>query len=361
MKQTQQFLTAGALALLVSLSACDNDDEKGSQLSKNDAKAEIATFNGSATSDIGAFADADGVKAMQDFFALADSDPFGRLASDKNKFRTFIRNKGREFRSVFGPSKATNGKINGSEPFDFNENKGVYVWDAAQEIFVKSENPSDVIEIHFPTEGSLTNNARIEITAYAEKFIEDEWEAYYEPTTLEASLYVNNSEKASVDFEVSYDDLGFPTEASVNLLVSPYSVSLSFNESNSTSATVSFSLKKDQSVLAATSVTVKYDDSSKSEESISSIEGFVQLKNLKVQGSVDPQGADTENPDLNDFIHLELFSDNAKLGDIVFVTEDGQDIPYVQYADGTKEKLETVFQPVVDELEELSDSLESNG
>jgi hypothetical protein len=361
MKQTQQFLTAGAFALLVTLSACDNDDEKGSQLSKNDAKAEIATFNGSATSDIGAFADADGVKAMQDFFALADSDPFGRLASDKNKFRTFIRNKGREFRAVFGPSKAANGKISGSEPFDFDENKGVYAWDAEQEIFVKTDDPSNVIEIEFPTEGSETNNARIEITAYEEQLVVDEWESYYEPTTLDASLYVNNSKKASVDFEVAYDESGFPTEASVNLQVSPYAVSLSFNESNATSATVSFSLKKDQSVLAATSITVKYDDASKSEESITSIDGFVQLKNLKVQGSIDAQGADAEDPNLNDFIHLELFSETDKLGDIVFVTENGQDIPYVQFADGSKEKLETVFQPVVDELEELSDSLESNG
>jgi hypothetical protein len=61
--------------------------------------------------------------------------------------------------------------------------------------------------------------------------------------------------------------------------------------------------------------------------------------------------------------HVEpaIYSDGKKIGDVLFLTENDQDVAYIHYADGTKEKMKTVIQPVVDELEALLEHLDSNG
>jgi hypothetical protein len=362
MKLSKKIFSAGAIALLISLSACDNDDEKGGQLSKDEAKNEIASFNTSATGDLQALADADGLKTMQDFFDLVDQDdPFGRIGADKNKIRVFLREKGREFRTVFVPSSSVKGLTNGDEPFDFDANKGVYVWNAELAEFVK-ESEAAIIEIWFPTEGSLTNNAKLQISVYEEQFVEDDFEGFYEPTALEASLFVNESKKASVDLNIDYDDAGFPVTANIEVMVTPYTASLSFDVTASTSSTISFSLLQNQDILIATNVVVNYSDASKTEESLSVLEGYVQFKNLKLQGTVDVGLAnEVEEPDFNDIVNVKLYSDGKIVGDIVFVTENEEEIPYVKYADGSTEKLEDVFQPVIDELEALGESLDTEG
>jgi hypothetical protein len=364
MKISNRLLMAAALAFAITISSCDNDDEKGNQLSKNDAKSQIAQFNSDATEDLQALANANGIKAMQDFFDLtAIDEPFdGRLASDKNKFRAFLKDKGREFKSVFVPAAAIKGRANGDEPFDFESNLGIYAWDADLQQFVYQSDAA-TIEILFPTEGSVTNNAKLQITAYEEIMVEDpEWgDVYYNPTLIHASLFVNNVKQASLDLDIDYDDLGFPQTAEIEVMVTPFTATLSFDVTASTSSTLSFSILQNQETLVATSVIVKYSSATKSEDDLQSIEGYVQMKNLKLQGSVDADGANGDEIDLNDFIHLTLYSNNAKVGDIVFVTENGQDIAYVKYADGSQEKLEDILQPVIDELEALSESLDDNG
>jgi hypothetical protein len=360
-----RLLTAATLAFAITLSSCNDDDDKGGgQLSKGDAQAKLSQFNSDATSDLQELADANGLEAMQDFFDLTSiDDPLdgGRIASDKNKFRAFLRDKGREFRSVFAPAASVKGRTNGEEPFDFDNNTGTYAWDSELQEFVYQGDAGSVI-ILFPTEGSTTNNAKLQITAYDEQLVEDEWgDSYYEPTVINASLFVNEVKQAELDLNIDYDDAGFPLSADIEVMVTPFTASLTFDVSNSTSSTISFSLLNNQQTVIATSVTVKYADASKSEESLSSLEGFVQFKNLKLQGTIDAEGANGEEVDFNDFVKLALYADNAKIGDIVFVTENEQAIPYVKYADGSQEKLEVVLQPVVDEIEALGESLDNNG
>ncbi len=366
MKITNRLLAAGALAFAITLTSCnDDDDKKGSgQLSKNDAKGEIAKFNTDAKQDLQGFADADGLKAIQDFFDLTSiDDPLdgGRVASDKKKVRAFLRDRGREFRSVFVPASSTKGKINSAEPFDFEAHTGVYVWvDELQEFAYQGD--AQTIEILFPTEGSNTNNAKLLLAEYEEQLVEDEWgDLYYEPTSIKASLFVNDVKKAGLNLEIEYDDAGFPLSAGIDLMITPYAVSLGFDVSGSTTSTLSFGITHNQETMIAASVTVKYSNASKSEESIQSLNGFVQFKNLKLQGTVDPEGANGEEIDFNDFIKLALYSNNSKLGDVVFVDENESQVPYLKYSDGSKERLEDVLAPVVDEIEDLVESVDTNG
>jgi hypothetical protein len=362
MKINQKVLSVFAFVLVLTLNACNKDDEDNGALTKTEAQRKLSGFNTSAKSDLQDLSNTEGLQAVKDFFSLVDQDdPFGRIAGDKKKLKAFLKKKGNNFKNIFAPASIRNGRVNGETSFDFAANTGIYEWNSETQVFEKTEE-STIIKITFPTDGSSTNNAELQLTAYTEELIIDDetGENSYEPTLIKASILVDNNQKASLNLIIDYDDSGFPVEAEISLSVSPYTVSLAFNNNASTSSTISLSLTKEQQTLVATSITVKYNDSSKSEESLSSIEGYVQLKELKVQGRMDFAGTEGAES-LNDYVKLSIYSDGKKIGDVVFVTENEQDIPYVQYVDGTKEKMETVFQPVVDELEALSEDLDSNG
>jgi hypothetical protein len=349
-----QKLSVFSLALLMAFTACNNDDEDNGQLSKTEAQSKISSFNSSATTDLQALSDAEGLEAVKEFFALVDQDdPFGKIGTDQKKIKSFLKARGREFRTVFAPASIS-GRTNGEEAFDFDASKGVYEWNALDQVFEKTDE-STIISIKFPTEGSETNNAELQLTAYAEEFITDEFGGSYEPTLLEAAVLVNGVEKASLGLEIAYDEAGFPVAADITLSVAPFAANLSFDNSGATTSSLSVSLTKSNETIVATSITVKYTDSSKSEESLSKIEGYVQLKNMKVQGLVDLTNDNAET--LNDVVKLAVYIDNKKIGDVVFVTVDGTDEAYLQYADGTKEKLDVVFEPVISELETLEGDL----
>ncbi len=365
MSITQKLLSAAALIVLIGISSCKEDEGTG-QLSKEDAKSKLSEFNANASGDLQAFADEDGVKAIQDFFDLAQTDdPFGRLSVDKGKFRAFFREKGKAFRSIFAKDAAFGGRTQ-TGSFNFEEHAGVYAWDPTlgEQGEFKLIDESEIIIILFPTEGSETNNARLELTAYSEvEFYDEELEEFrYEPAELRASLYVNQSKVASLDLEIEWDEFGFPLSGSVTLEVAPYKATVSFNDAAATSSSISASFIKGDRTLIATSITANYSDDSKSEESLTTLEGYVQFLELKVQGTVNVPAADEQEVDWNEVIDLALYHNNDKLGDIVFVMENDEPVAYLQYADGSTEKLDTILKPVIDEIEALTEELnDDNG
>ncbi len=360
MKINHKLLSVGALSLLLGFTACDKDDDKPSgQLSKTEAKSEISAFNSKAKSDLQDLADADGMQAVKDFFALVnEDDPFGRIGTEKGKLRAFLREKGREFRSVFAPTSITKGRT-AEGPFDFDANTGIYEWNASEEVFELTGN-SNIIRIKFPTDGSATNNAELKLTAFEEIEVIDEetGESYYEPTALDASIEVDGDEVAAVSLEMEYDDAGFPVVADISLTVTPFTASLTANTSAATSSSVAVSLKQGSDVIVATAITVKYKNSSKGEDDLTSLEGYVQFSTLKLQGSVDLTSTSTN---FNDFVKMSLYASDKKVGDIVFETVSGQEVPFIKYADGSKEKLEDALKPVADEIDNIFEDLDVNG
>jgi hypothetical protein len=191
-------------------------------------------------------------------------------------------------------------------------------------------------------------------------------EFIYEPEEIKASLSVDGNEVASLDLAMEWDEEGFPLTADITVGIPPYTGNLTFDVSGSTKTTLSASIRHNDDILLATSVTVNYSDASKSEESIKDIAGYVQVKNIKLQGEIDIEAMDqSQDGDPNDYVHLALYDGSSKIGNIVFVEElvDGFDeyVAYLEYADGSKEKLEDVLEPVITELEDLETSLDDNG
>lgn len=357
----QKLLSVAVLAAIFGLSACNKDEEtNSSDLSKTEAKAELAEFNANATTELQELASSKGLEAILDLGDLAD--PFGgRISTDRKKIRTFFRNKGNAFRTIIDKKYDASGRTK-EEAFDFEANTGVYTWNSLEEQFVRTAD-SDIIKIQFPTEGSSTNNAELQLLAYEEVgfYDEDAQETIYEPTVLQAALIVDGNEEASVDLAVEWDN-GFPVTADFTAEVGPFTTNVNFDITASDKNTLSASLLRNQNTIFETSVTVLYSSADKTEEDLKSISGHVQLKNIKVEGSIDIEGMDaTQDIDYNEFIDLTILADNKKVGVVVFIveTENGveESVPYIEYADGTKEKLEDVLQPVIDEFESLEEDL----
>jgi hypothetical protein len=345
------------------LTACNNDEENINRLPKTEAKEKIASLNSSLTSDLEDLANADGFEALRSLFDLTTlDDPFaGRATTKREELRNWFRSKGNELRTIFVKKTDNAGRLSNDEPFNFTAHKGVYEWNFTQETFVKTGN-ANIIRILFPTEGSATNNAVLQLHQYNEVEVYDEFSeySYYEPEVIVADLSVNGAEVASLDLSIDWDETGFPLTADITLALTPYTGNLSFDVTGSTSSTASASIRRGSETLFAASITTLFSDPSKSGDSLEKIEGFVQLKDVKLEGNIDFASLDQSssgNP--NEYINLWLSSNGSRLGEIIFVEENVDGFPewvaYLQYSDGSKEKLEDVLQPILDELEALED------
>lgn len=361
---TKRLLSLAALAAIIGFTSCDNDDDQkdSTQLLKTEAKAKISSFNSSAKTDLQNLSGAEGLKAIGDLFELVDTDdPFGRTSADRKKLHHFFQKKSKDLKDIF--SKNIAGRT-AEEPFNFEGNLGIYAWnpelgEAGEFEYIDN---AEVIEIQFPTEGSTTNDAQLTLTAYSEiEFFDEEFEeTYYEPTLLNASLHVDQVKVASIYLEAEWNQDGFPLAASLMLQVAPYKLNIEFDDSSVNSSYVNISLLQNQETLVAIATTVKYKDGSKSEGSLSSVDGYLQVKNLKVQGTINGDALNEQEINWNDVVKVALYDGDKKLGDIIHVEENGAYVAYLQYADGSKEKLETVLQPVVDEIEKLKEDLDVN-
>ncbi|MEM9391382.1 MAG: hypothetical protein AAGA02_12965 [Bacteroidota bacterium] len=355
------------LVLCLVLSSCGDDDGGNSPLSIEDAKASMDNMAADMTTDVVNVVQSEGVEALDELFNLLDlNDPFGgRLAEmDQNEKRKWLKERAMLFKTIFIPTKSINFNRVKDSDFDFDGNKGIYNWNPLTEEFEKSEEASDFIIINFPSEGSETNNVALRITNYAEESIVEEEDGfvneYYAITELNADLSVDGTTQVSVDLLVDYNDSGDPVSLNGSLFVNPYTFTVTFNDTQATVSTLTASITEGSNVITSADLTVTFETSDK--EELIAVSGFVQYLNIKLQGSIDVTGADDEGDDfdINEFISLELFDGDNKIGDIVLVYEDDVDgyeeeVIYVEYADGSKERLEDILQPVIDEFEDQFD------
>ncbi len=349
----------GLVIGLLILTACGNDDESKATFTVEQAKQSMSKLSTDMSADIVDITSAEGVDAVGDLVSILElSDPFsGRLSSEEKA--NWLKRHAVLFKSVFVTKPLENGRV-AEAGFDYGAHIGTYDWNADTESFDKTTG-ANIIIINFPQEGSTENNITLRITEYAEEQFSDDFDSYYMPTVIAADLSIDGVEQISLDFSADYNSNGDPIAAAVELFLNPYTFAVAFDDSQTKTATGSASIKKAQETIVA--VSLKVDFLSVQKEDVDLIDGFVQYRNMKIQGNVDVNGIESaENPDPNDFVTLALYDNSNKVGDIIFKTEmvDGyeEDVPYIKYADGTMEKLEDVLKPVLDELEDFENEVE---
>jgi hypothetical protein len=351
--------TLTALSFLII--SCEKDDENVTEITPETAKATMLETDRQTSSDIVGITQTQGIEGLRNFFNLiGDTDPFGgRTDISHQEYRGFIKRQTRLFRNIFDVKKSVTGKEE-EENFDYEENKGIYDWNFTTEDFEKT-GESTVIELNFPTEDSQTNNATLRITDYAEVLIPDDFDEYYEPTRLAADLSIDGALVIDADATVAYNDYGDPVSGNLSLQLVPYTFSLVFDDTASTAASLAASISEGGDTMVGIDLTVTFDGADK--EEVRSVSGNVQYGDLIIVGDI--TNLDGDGEDINDFINLEIYENDTKLGDVIFVEEqdgnDIEDIPYIMYSDGSTESLEDLFEETVIELEDFFDELEDWG
>ncbi|MDN4166533.1 hypothetical protein QWY31_13570 [Cytophagales bacterium LB-30] len=340
--------------------ACKKDDETSKELSKVEAEAAIDEMADQLSGDIVGIMDSEGVKALESVSALySNSGTFGR--STKQVTPEQVKASMKALVKSFVPKKTVNGRMLATHAFVFEEWVGVYNYNSSIEDFERVGD-SDIIELNFPTEGSVNLNATLSISALdlIEYTYTDEWGEYTEvyPTDVQASLEVDNAEQASIDLQIGYNNEYMPVTVSLELFVNPYTFSFNFTNTNSTSASIAGSIKLNSEVITAIDVAVV----KAGEDEIKSATGFVQYREMKLQGSItNPDFMSPEPDSMGDFIKLSLFKGSQKVGDIVFEIEEDEfgeyEVPYLLFSDGSKKPLEEVFAPIIEQLEDEMDEI----
>lgn len=350
MTQRKSFVLV--LAIILVLAACNKDSNPS--VSPAQAKSTFSSVNQNLASELGNLNSAAGTTALTSFTSLTNvSNPFARLAnysstSIKNQVVAGFAAVHKMFSTVV---RGKNLRTQGDQPFDFNAHKGVYQWNPGTQTFDKTNTASDFVIIDFPTEGSSTNNAEFRLTAYAEQSTPNGSELY-SPTLVNAAIYIGDTKEAELKLTMSYGTNDQPNQASIDYFVNPFTISLTFDDTKSTSTTETYSLIKSGQVLMGTGFTATYTD--KTSGTPTAVTGYIQLMNVKFTMTIDGNKAASSN-DMNDYIAIVVTIDNGSAGHVVFVTDatTGEQVPYLQYNDKTEEKLETVFADLTSQLQSI--------
>ena len=358
------------LILITSFSCNDSDEPE--ILAPENAKAAITVNTSNLTTDIVGITQSEGAEALVDLIDLTDlADPFnGRSSLNRSEINKLLKEKSLQFKSIFIPRGSVNLRTDQHGGFDFEANWGIYEWIQMEGIFVKSPSEGEMIIIRFPTEGSQTNNAELRITGYNETLIIYEEngivnEDYY-PTLITADLSVDEELMVDLVFEAAYNDIGDPISADISLFINPYRFTLNFDDTNSLSASLSASISKNDNIIASVSVDVVFSNLEK--EDVSVLEGFVQYLDLKISGRIDVAGLveieDLGEGDPNEFINLKLTIGSQVAGNIILVEEiddsfpdETEWVPYIEYSDGSRERLEDLLEETIIELEYFFDEV----
>jgi hypothetical protein len=348
MKKSRILFTVIVAGLGTLLASCGSDDVR--TLNPTETKQAFQNANAKLATDLSNLNSSSGYSAMNSLSVLTStSNPFGRIKTTKSRgeVRDHLKAGIHSFRLKLLATSSTSGRVSETEPFDYNSKKGVYEWDFETETFKKT-GTSTIIKILFPTEGSNTNNAEFQLTAYQEVAT-----TYgYEPTIVKAIIKVDGVKEAELDLKVDYRNDGEPKFADIFYFVNPFSIDVNYNDTKSTSTTFSETLSKNGTVLIGVGASVTYYSASKEDGNIKSASSYIQLVNIKFTIKANNSGSANT---INDLIVITITINGNKAGKVIFEQDEltGELIPYVKYTDGTTELLEDLFEDLAFELGDL--------
>lgn len=297
------------------------------------------------------------IMGTQDIFA-------GRVDFDATS-KSVFKQKMLSFKQIFIPKSAGFRAEDGR--FIYANELGVYDYNATSALFERTGD-SEIIEINFPTEGSSSNNASLKITAYSDIVIVDEMYEDYYPTEIAGNITVDGTEVLKINATANYNSIGDPESGNIALYIIPFDYVLTFDDTNTTSSTGSFSMTKGSENIIGTALTIVFQSADKQE--VKSANGEVSYRTTALKGDIDVASmeamGENSTADINDFFNMALYEGDQKIGDIMVeeMTEmvDGLEETnvnvYVVYSDGSKELLEDILMPVINEIEDLVTQLE---
>lgn len=347
------------IMLTVLFWSCSKEDASDTvEVDSVSAKNSLEQMSGSVEMDVVEMVNAHGTKTLTTLIDLLIEGEFssGRIAPQSKSVMKRFKKRLQSIQIAFLPVSVVEEKNNGGEGFNFQDYVGVYEWDSNTEEFIKTETVTDIILIKFPTEGSSINNAVFRVLEYDEQKIQDEFSEYFLPTKIVADLLVDDVLETSLNYDMAFDTSGLPSAGIIKLFVAPFDYELKLDNSLSHASIFSTAIKRDQLTICSSHVQLDFATTSK--EKVNELSGNVIYGRYKIEGNLDVQSLDElkEEEDINDFIQLQVFDNEIKIGDILFEKVQGSEEEYdafIIYPDGSKESLEIYLQPILDAIEDL--------
>lgn len=348
--------------------ACE-DDGSDSQLSVEDAQQILDGLETQMSTDMGEMEESQGLEALKQLMAI-EVDPF---STKKGTEKTIVIE---QIYAVLSQQKSM--LENNGEPFDFDAHTGTYTWYPNEQRWgVDPTTPTDKIVIIFPViENEVEKTGKLEILDVQETLITDEYDNYYQPTRIEAKLYLNDVEVVALLLEASYDAEGDPTSAEVTFTVEPFSMELSMS-SSATSGSINYALNLNDEQLMAANLSVSFTDAT--QENMSTIGGSVTYRDVKVEADVDMAGIEAKMEELSSGTneitqdeYMEMLNEEidagiyqVSTGDKIVTLELGyvegessQEMGIVMvFADGTTQNAATFFASLVNQIETMMNEL----
>ncbi len=334
--------------------ACESEKNETDPLSSTDAKASMAEMADDLNVDLVEMTNSEGADALVSLVDIMSEDDYYYEGNVNASIASpsLAKIKIKKLENAFIPAVARV-KTDGDEIYDDGISWGIYTYNFDTDELELVSSDVDYLEINFPIEGSTTNNSSLRIDTYEEeKFEDEEWgDVYYSPTAIVGNLKVDGEKIVALDLSASYTEDGNLIQTAISLTVDvfQYDLKLSDKESKASSGSVTVS-KGDESIVGA-SVNLVFEDSDK--EELLSGSGQVSYRTTVLKGDIVDFDDEMSETDINDYFNLTLYQGESKIGDIVWVGSEDEGDFYIVYADDSKELLEDLLAPVLDEVEDF--------
>lgn len=375
MKNMKKLFTMMLMIASVLFFACSDDEDE--TLSPEEAKAEMEQLSSDMSMYTNEMETSEGMEALNALMAKpypftdVKSNSYSGVLKDIHKFvlpKNYLKLESKEK------------GVAEEDRFNFELWVGTYDWDAVHEMWVPDfGNPSDKIIVNFPTEGSTTNNATLTIHNYTDVEITDGVYTWYEPTKIEADLYIGDIKVVDISMNASWatsgETVGEPSSIDASVYLIPFEFTADFSHS-STSASVDVTINYEESQIFSAGLSAAFETSDM-DETPSNVSGYIQLLKVKVDASIDAKDieeifeemeAETSpytTPEeivaaINAEIDAYVTIDGVKAADIELAINEttGEiDVLFV-YSDGSSESAIPYFESFATDLEGFFSGLE---
>ncbi|MBE9468553.1 MAG: hypothetical protein IMY72_09590 [Bacteroidetes bacterium] len=338
----------------VVFTACKKDED--TNLSTQDSEIVLTDASNDINADLTEMMNSEGAKALTDIINIINiNDPFtGSQKSVKISKRHFPYLS----KLIYIPKIERKSGEFGDEKFDFASKVGTYTWNIESRNWdVQHGTPSDKIIINFPTEGSNVNNTVLTINSYTEQEFSDDSDIWYQPTNINANIYVANEELVNLDLTATYNLSGDPTSVNGSVFLKPFTFSISVEKSNTT-ITGRATLKKDNDTIIDVNLKISFTDATL--ENVTIVEGYIQIEHIKLKAEVyvavlEKLQSNLTVAQLNENIKLSLYTDtDKKIGNLEFIATLNGDIDLqIVFNDGTTKLASQYFKALIESFKSL--------
>jgi hypothetical protein len=372
MKTLRTILFLGVIAGLAVFSSCEKDEDNN--LSYEEGKQALQDLDTQMSNDMDEMMNTEGMEAVSSLNKM--DDPF---SSKKSERKTQVIS---NIKAALVPGidkeilKSSQG-----EPFNFNDKTGTYTWiDSLARWDVDPTTPSNKIIINFPADSTDmdNNNATLTIHNYEEVPIETYSYTDYYPTKIVADIYVEDTKYVEIDLTASWDAYGDPTSFEATVFLKPFEFIGSMAQ-ESTSASVDFGISYNNEEIFSTGISATFKTDSMNLPK--TIDGYLQYRAVKIDAEANVENIETIIKEIesreseyeteqealdaiNKEIKAKISKDGSKIANIELRTSQGEMVPVLVFNDGTVENAESYFDNFSGKLEEffntIGNQLDSN-